>query len=163
MEKENEPSTLPAVPGDSSGTERTVINPEVVPDHDQGGRHSQQGAQGQSFQQYTTMGGNGGSGSTRFTFTSWQAGGSPLGGGLMVTRDGCLPALVTLVLALSCTVQFGLLSAIGFLVFYALGSGIGFIARVRGLMEGRHISPWFFRIGSWLVAYALVVWLSDGF
>lgn len=158
MNTEKNDSTLPAVPEQSSADsgaaqQVTVITPEVVDD-------SRQGYKQQTFSGTSADG-------SRFTYATWSSGGlgglGGMGAGGMVARDGCLPGLVTIALAAVCAVQFGILSAIGFLVFYALGSGMGFFWRVRCLMQGKNVSPWFFRVGAWLVSSLLVVWLSDGF
>lgn len=160
MTIEHKGNSLPAVPdgnrdGDKQGTAQaqkvTVITPEIVRESGEE-RH-------ESF---------GNAGGTRFTYTTWNTGtgggfGSGAFGSGMVARDGCLPALITLLLAAVCAVQFGVLSAIGFLVFYAIGSAAGFLLRVRSLMQGTNISPWIFRLGAWGLACVLVVWLSDGF
>lgn len=151
MNTEKDASNLPVVSGqphvdDSAPQQITVITPEIVDD----------GAQ--DHRQQTFSGTRDGS---RFTYATWNSGGlGGFGSGSMVARDGCLPGLITLLLAGASAVQFGLLSAIAFLVFYALGSGMGFFWRVRCLMQGKNISPWFFRVGAWLVASLLVVWLS---
>lgn len=151
MNTEKNDSSLPAVPESSTtsqGQKVTVITPEVVDD-------SQHGQKQQTFT---------GSGGSRFTYTTWNAGGlGGMGTGSLVARDGCLPGMITMLLAAVCAVQFGVLSAIGFLVFYAISSGVGFFLRVRALMQGTNINPWVFRTGAWLVSSVLVVWLSDGF
>lgn len=154
MNAEKDASNLPAVSGPSSANGSTqqqpiVITPEVVDDG------AQQGDRQQIFSGTSANG-------SRFTYATWNSGGlGGFGSGGMVARDGCLPGLVTLLLAAVCAVQFGILSAIGFLVFYAIGSGMGFFWRVRCLMQGKNISPWFFRVGAWIVASLLVVWLSQ--
>lgn len=152
MNAEKDASNLPAVsgqsPADGSAPQPTVITPEVVDDSAQQGRQQ-------------TFSGTSANGS-RFTYATWNSGGlGGFGSGGMVARDGCLPGLVTLLLAAVSAVQFGVLSAIGFLVFYAIGSGMGFFWRVRCLMQGKNINPWFFRVGAWIVASLLVVWLSE--
>lgn len=151
MNTEKNGSSLPAVPDSSAasqGQKVTVITPEVVDDS----------RQGQKQQTFT------GSGDSRFTYATWNAGGmGGMGAGSLVARDGCLPGMITLLLTAVCAVQFGVLSAIGFLVFYAITSGVGFFLRVRALMQGTNINPWLFRVGAWLASSVLVVWLSDGF
>ncbi|MEG2172696.1 MAG: hypothetical protein RRY29_05490 [Desulfovibrionaceae bacterium] len=145
MNAEKNNAHLPAVPTDAppSDTQKvTIITPEVVEDSQQG-RHAYGGDSG-----------------THFSYATWNTGG--VGSGGMVSRDACLPGMITLLLAAVCAVHFGVLSAIGFLVFYAMGSAVGFLVRVRSLMQGQVLSPWIFRVGAWGGAALLVTWLSDG-
>lgn len=161
MTTENKDNSLPAIPDadatsqEASQAQRvTVITPEIVPES--GDRRQEQRRQ-ENF---------GKAGGARFSYTTWNTGSGGFGGGMgggMVARDGCLPGMITLLLAAVCAVQFGVLSAIGFLVFYAIGSAAAFMLRLRVLMEGKHVSPWIFRIATWGAASLLVVWLSDGF
>lgn len=139
--------------GNTDSSRATVITPEIVDDSAQG----RQGQHGEAFYSQTTN-----SGGTRFTYTSWS-GGAGLGSGNLVARDGCLPAMITLLLTAVCAVQWGILSAISFVVFYLLASGMGFMVRLRNLMQGRAIDPWVFRIASWVGAGLIVAWLSDAF
>lgn len=157
MTNEHKENSLPAVPEGNRDRNRegtaqkvTVITPEIV-------------AEGGEEQRETFSN----AGGTRFSYTTWNTGGGAFGSGAfgtgMVARDGCLPGMITLLLAAVCAVQFGILSAIGFLVFYAIGSAAAFMLRVRTLMQGTHVSPWIFRLAVWGLASLLVVWLSDGF
>lgn len=161
MTTDNNNSRLPVSPQGRTDTPRaTVVTPEIVDDAAQGQQRGQQQGQGGFYSQ--TSNGNG----TRFTYTTWT-GGAGMGGGLesggLVARDGCLPAMITMLLTGVCAVQWGILAAISFVVFYILASGMSFMLRLRNLMQGRNIDPWVFRIVSWLGAGVLVAWLSDAF
>lgn len=160
MTTDNTNSRLPVpTQGDSDTPRTTVITPEIVDDSAQGQRRGQQGHGG--F--YTQTGDSSGSG---FTYTTWSSGagmGAGMGSGGLVARDGCLPAMITILLTGVCAVQWGVLAAISFVVFYVLASGMSFMLRLRNLMQGRNINPWVFRIVSWVGAGILVAWLSDAF
>lgn len=72
----------------------------------------------------------------------------------------CLPTIVTLALALVAAFQFGLLAAIGFLVFAAIGRALTFFMTIRHLLEGRFFNPWVPHVVTWVVCWLLVAWLS---
>lgn len=80
-----------------------------------------------------------------------------------IYRDGCLGPAITFALFLICLGKYGLLAAIGFLVFYAIGSVIGTVHSARMLIAGRLVNPWMWRTGSWLISFVLTVWLAGGF
>ncbi len=75
-------------------------------------------------------------------------------------NDSCLPGLITIGIALSLLVQYGLLASIGFLVFYAIGSAIGFFVIMRNLMQGRAMSPWVMRVVIWLICAFITIGLA---
>lgn len=72
----------------------------------------------------------------------------------------CLPTIITLTLALFAAVRFGLLAAIGFLVFAAVGRAVTFFLTVRHLLKGRFFNPWVPHLVTWVVCWLLVAWLS---
>ena len=76
---------------------------------------------------------------------------------------GCLAPCITLALFLVCLSQFGLLAAIGFVVFHVIGSIAGSIRAMRRLVEGRQPNPWSWRLGNWFISFMLTAWLAGGF
>lgn len=76
---------------------------------------------------------------------------------------GCMAPFVTLALTLICLIQFGLLAAIGFLVFYAIGALLGAVRLTKLLMLGAPANPWGWRVGNWVISFLLTVWLAGGF
>lgn len=76
---------------------------------------------------------------------------------------GCLSPCVTFALFLVCLSQFGLLAAIGFVVFHVVGSIAGSIRAMRRLVEGRQPNPWSWRLGNWFISFMLTAWLAGGF
>ncbi|MBD5553449.1 MAG: hypothetical protein HDQ44_03835 [Desulfovibrio sp.] len=117
--------------------EQRAIEPEII---EPGQRFSSQGQrryQGQSFNGVWVMPG--------------------------IDRDGCLGPAISLALFLICLAQFGVLAGIGFFVFYALGAILGAIHASHRLMEGKPCNAWAWRIGNWIISFALTVWLAGGF
>lgn len=80
-----------------------------------------------------------------------------------VYGNGCLGGAITFGLFIVCLGQYGLLAAIGFMVFYAIGGVIGSVYAARRLMGGMPANPWVWRIGNWLISFTLTVWLAGGF
>ena len=76
---------------------------------------------------------------------------------------GCLAPCITLALFLVCLSQFGLLAAIGFVVFHVIGSIAGSLRAMRRLVEGRQPTPWSWRLGNWFISFMLTAWLAGGF
>ncbi|MDE7241697.1 MAG: hypothetical protein K2N62_07460 [Desulfovibrio sp.] len=76
---------------------------------------------------------------------------------------GCLSPCITLALFLVCLSQFGLLAAIGFVVFHVIGSIAGSLRAMRRLVEGRQPNPWSWRLGNWFISFMLTAWLAGGF
>lgn len=76
---------------------------------------------------------------------------------------GCLAGLITLAFLIACLGQFGILAAIGFLVFHTIGSIMGTLHSARQLMQGRIWNAWPWRIGNWLVSYIITAFLAGGF
>ena len=123
--------------------ERTVLEPELVDENHRPLRPDRPGGGGG----HDTSGGF-----TRIFYTTFPSGrGMP---------PACLPTIVTLVLALFAAFRFGLLAAIGFLVFAAVGRAITFFLTVRHLLEGRLFNPWIPHLVTWVVCWLLVAWLS---
>ena len=89
---------------------------------------------------------------TRVFYTTF-----PSGQGL---PPACLPTLITLVLALVVAFQFGILAAIGFLVFAAISRLLIFFMSIRHFLEGRFFNPWVPHLISWFICWLLVAWLS---
>ncbi len=131
-------------------TPRAVIEPEVVDERESHG--------GQGYFSRTTQE-NGG---TRFTFASWNVNGN-MGSGGLAGGNSCLPGCITLFMLALCTVQFGVLAAVGFLFFYMIGSWIAIFAGLQRVMQGRTVNPWIPRVINWIVCWLLVGWLSGGF
>lgn len=77
--------------------------------------------------------------------------------------SGCASPFITLFLFLIMLGQYGLLAAIGFLVFYTCGAIIGSLRITRGLVLGVLINPWPWRIGNWIISFLLTIWLAGGF
>ncbi len=122
--------------------EHQVIEPEVVRPH--GGQYEQ------SHSEWSQGGA---------TFKTWTF--NQNGSGFRASaNDSCLPGLITLGIALSLGVQFGLLASIGFFVFYAVGSAISFFVNMRRMVEGRPMSPWIGRIIVWLVCIFITASLA---
>lgn len=80
-----------------------------------------------------------------------------------VERNGCLAPAISFALFFICLGQFGVLAAIGFLVFYAIGGIIGSVHSTRRLMAGLPYNPWAWRAGNWTISFLLTVWLAGGF
>lgn len=76
---------------------------------------------------------------------------------------GCLIPFITLFLFGVLLGQYGLLAAIGFLVFHIIGSILGTLRLSRQLVLGFPMNPWPWRIGNWCVSFILTVWLAGGF
>lgn len=78
-------------------------------------------------------------------------------------RNGCLYGIITLVLTLICLGQFGVLGAIGFLVFYGAGMAIGAVAGARRSFEGKAPNYLFWRILAWVISFILTAWFAGAF
>ena len=80
------------------------------------------------------------------------------------SREGippaCLPTFISLGLALAAAFKYGILAAIGFLVFAGVGRLITFFLTVQHWMEGKALNPWVLHVVTWGVCWLLVAWLS---
>ncbi|MDE5831486.1 MAG: hypothetical protein K2H64_00600 [Desulfovibrio sp.] len=76
---------------------------------------------------------------------------------------GCLSPTVTLVLFFILLIQFGLLAAIGFGVFYTCGAILGSLRMTRAMIMGRPVNPMLWRTANWCLSFLLTVWLAGGF
>ncbi len=94
------------------------------------------------------------------TFKSWTFNQQGTGFGT-TSNASCLPSLITFAIFLSIGIQYGLLASIGFLVFYALGSGINFFASMRRMVEGKAVSPWIGRVVVWIVSVFITISLAS--
>ena len=56
--------------------------------------------------------------------------------------------------------KYGILAAIGFLVFAGVGRLITFFLTVQHWMEGKALNPWVLHVVTWGVCWLLVAWLS---
>lgn len=96
----------------------------------------------------------------------WQSGSRQNIGGVWtygpVRMDGCWPACVTFALFLVCLGQFGVLAAIGFLVFHTIGGAIGSVRAARALTFCILWNPWPWRVGNWFISFILTAWLAGG-
>lgn len=122
-----------------------VITPEVVGSEN----YSSSNFKGNSHSSYS-----------RYVYTA-QSGRSGHGVNALFFENGCFSALLTVVLAISCLIQFGVLSAIGFLVFSGIGSMLIFFLRIKNIMAHKMFNPWIARVMSWACAYMLTMWLSS--
>ncbi len=128
----------------SADKEQIIIEPEVVRPHN--AHHNQSHGQWSSEQNN--------SGFKMWTFQQY--------GGLNSRSNGsCLPSFITLGIALSLGVQFGILASIGFLVFYAIASAISFAISVRRMAQGQSPLLWFGRVAVWLICIFLTVTLAS--
>lgn len=75
---------------------------------------------------------------------------------------GCLPLAITIALFIICLGQYGVLAAMGFIVFHIIGAVAGGIHSARRLMSGLPSNPWAWRIGNWTISFFLTVWLAGG-
>lgn len=73
---------------------------------------------------------------------------------------GCGPSFITFALFFACIIQFGLLAAIGFIVFYAIGSILGSIYNGRRIILGQPYNPWLWRFCNWCVSLFIVTMLA---
>ena len=89
---------------------------------------------------------------TRIFYTTF-----PSGRGI---PPACLPTFISLGLALAAAFKYGILAAIGFLVFAGIGRLITFFMTVQHWMEGRAINPWILHITTRCFCWLLVAWLS---
>lgn len=79
-----------------------------------------------------------------------------------VNNGGCAAALITFFLFIICLGQYGLLAAIGFIVFKSIGSVISTIYAGRALALGQPFSVWGWRIANWFISLLLTIWLAGG-
>lgn len=151
--RSTEHSSSPAVPESDTGSPKatTVVDAEVV---NEGEARSGQ----KSFTCVT-----GDNGRVRYSFASWNVGGTAGGTGGFSGGVSCLPGCITLFLMALCAVQFGVLAAVGFLFFYLIGSWIAIFAGLQRAMRGKLTNPWLPRIFNWGTCWLLVGWLSGGF
>lgn len=77
--------------------------------------------------------------------------------------NGCLAPAITFAIFMLCLGQYGLLAAIGFLVFYVFGSILGTLHSARRLMRGMPVYPWLWRTCNWTASFVFTVWLAGGF
>lgn len=87
--------------------------------------------------------------------TYW--GGAPLSG------TGCLGPAITFALCMVCLGRYGILAAIGFIVFYVIGAVLGTLHTTKLVMQGQPVYPWAWRTGNWIISFLLTVWLAGGF
>lgn len=80
-----------------------------------------------------------------------------------VDTTGCLAGLISLTIFFACLFQWGLLAAIGFIVFHTLGSVISSIHTARQLMRGLPYNIWSLRICNWVISFFITAWLAGGF
>lgn len=80
-----------------------------------------------------------------------------------IDNSGCLAAFITLCIFMACLFQWGLLAAIGFIVFHTIGNIISSIHSARQLMRGFMYNIWNLRIINWLISFFLTAWLAGGF
>ena len=80
-----------------------------------------------------------------------------------IDNSGCLAAFITLCIFMACLFQWGLLAAIGFIVFHTIGNIISSIHSARQLMRGFMYNIWNQRIINWLISFFITAWLSGGF
>lgn len=163
-----------------------AIDPEILPPEGQeSGRHGARNIFGQTGTGSTQEQGQGQHGSGSFRFAMWHganSGGNGTSGGIGgmgMGRSSCLPGCITLFLLLVCSVQFGVLAALGFLIFHLVGSGMVLALTLQQMMRGRPaylwlipllgpslspvVWPWLGRVVVWGSSWALVGWLSGGF
>ena len=80
-----------------------------------------------------------------------------------VDTTGCLAAFITLSIFFACLFQWGLLAAIGFIVFHTIGSVVSSIHTARQLMRGLSYNIWSLRISNWIISFFITAWLAGGF
>lgn len=80
-----------------------------------------------------------------------------------VDTTGCLAALITLSIFFACLFQWGLLAAIGFIVFHTIGSVLSSIHTARQLIRGLPYNIWSLRICNWIISFFITAWLAGGF
>lgn len=80
-----------------------------------------------------------------------------------IDNTGCMAALITLTIFFACLFQWGLLAAIGFLVFHTIGSAICSIHSARQLVRGLPYNIWSLRLCNWIVSFFITAWLAGGF
>lgn len=99
------------------------------------------------------------------TFRAYYVG--PAGGNFWTVGNlysgGCLGPAITFGLFLLALAQYGLLAAIGFMVFYAIGSALGIVYQAKKLVLGIATNPWGWRIWTWAISFLLTIWLAGGF
>ncbi len=69
----------------------------------------------------------------------------------------CLPAIITLTLALSLVIQHGFLAMLGFFFFYVLANVLSFAITLRRTLQGQSVFIWLNRILVWVGAYMLTL------
>ncbi len=125
-----------------------VIEAEIIPSgheygHDQYSQQHQYRQQGSSFR----------------TYTFGQYGrGQNFG---LQNKSGCIPGIITLIMAMSLGVQYGFLATIGFLVFYAIASAIALGVTLRRAAMGLYTNHWINRILVWGVSILITVALAS--
>ncbi len=80
-----------------------------------------------------------------------------------IDNTGCMAAFLTCFIFCTCLFQWGLLSAIGFLVFHTIGNVISSVYSARRLIQGLTYKIWTLRILNWVISFFITAWLSGGF
>lgn len=80
-----------------------------------------------------------------------------------IDTTGCLAAFITLSIFFTCLFQWGLLAAIGFIVFHTIGSAIASVHTARQLIRGLPYNIWSLRIINWVISFFITAWLAGGF
>ncbi len=95
-----------------------------------------------------------------YTFRSYGFGNAGQGFGGLSQQTSCLPGIITLVIGISLGIEHGFLASIGFFVFYAIGSAIGFALTLRRTALGLYASPWITRCVVWFVSIIITTALA---
>lgn len=107
--------------------------------------------------------------------SSWSSGGGAYGGGgrqgwsgrtlsfAAIDNTGCAAALTTCFVFFLCLFQWGLLAAIGFIVFHTIGNVIASVYSARRLMRGIICNVWSLRAANWIISFFITAWLAGGF
>ena len=76
-------------------------------------------------------------------------------------NNSCLPSFVGLGLFIFVFFQLGFLAALGFAFFLLIGKAFSFYVVLKNFSKGIIIPPILLDAAVWLIAYGLVVWLSE--
>lgn len=141
---------LPAAREESRRQAQDAVDAEVIHDDD-----DQSGFRSGQWSSSSTQG---------FSWTSWRSegsGGRAFSGGFQSLGGSAGMAFwITFGLMLACGFRFGVLAAIGFMVFYGIAAALGMLFTVNRLMSGFAVNPWFVRICNWTVCWLLTAWLA---